>query len=78
MTIRDIARLAGVSKSTVSRIINNQPAGNKTKAKVLRIIEEYEYYPNSYAQYLGRKTKTKILRRNRKNGTVPVKIEKKC
>ena len=55
MTIGDIARLARVSTSTVSRVINNECAGEKTRQIVLRIIKKYEYYPNSYAQYLGRK-----------------------
>lgn len=55
MTINDIARVAGVSTSTVSRVINNDNVGRKTRRKVLQVIEKYEYYPNSYAQYLGRR-----------------------
>lgn len=78
MTIDDIAKLAGVSRSTVSRVINQQIAAEKTKEKVLRIIEENEYYPNSYAQYLGRKTKTKIPRRAKKSGSAPTKHIKKA
>ncbi len=54
VTIDDIARLAGVSVSSVSRVINNV-AGWKTREKVLKIIEKYDYYPNSFAQYLARK-----------------------
>jgi len=71
MTIRDIAKLAGVSTSTVSRVINNGNVGKKTKQKVLKIIEKYDYYPNTYAQYLGRRNKAKIIT---KTGTVSRKI----
>ncbi|MGD0336362.1 MAG: LacI family DNA-binding transcriptional regulator [Candidatus Omnitrophota bacterium] len=61
MTIRDIARLARVSTSTVSRVINNENVGKKTRQKVLRVIQRYEYYPNTYAQYLGRRNNAKII-----------------
>lgn len=71
MTIRDIAELAGVSTSTVSRVINNENVGKKTKQKVLKIIEKYDYYPNTYAQYLGRRNNAKIIT---KTGTVSRKI----
>lgn len=45
MTIRDIAKIAGVSASTVSKIINNkdQSISEETKKKVLDIIEEHQY-----------------------------------
>ncbi|CAM3755131.1 LacI family DNA-binding transcriptional regulator [Cohnella lubricantis] len=56
----EIARLAGVSRSTVSRVINNYsnvPA--KTREKVMKIIEQYQYVPNLSAQVLaGKKTRT--------------------
>lgn len=55
ITILDVARLAKVSTTSVSRVINNQGVGKETKKRVLRIIQRYEYYPNPYAQYLGRR-----------------------
>lgn len=55
MTIYDIARLAGVSITTVSRVINNENVAKDTKERVLKIIEECDYNPNNYAQYLGRR-----------------------
>lgn len=53
-----IAKLAGVSRSTVSRVINNYPDISKeTREKVLKIIKENNYYPNLPAQKLaGKKT----------------------
>ena len=53
MKSEDIARLAGVSRSTVSRVINNYPnVPEETRAKVLKIIEEYNYEPNASREYL--------------------------
>jgi len=59
MTIRDIARIAKVSVTTVSRVINHQPVRKHTKRCVLRIIEKYAYHPNAYAQYLGQRNRLK-------------------
>jgi LacI family transcriptional regulator len=54
-TIRDVARLAGVSIGTASKALN---AGGRlkaeTRAKVLRIAEEIDYRPNNLAQSLHR------------------------
>lgn len=56
----EIARLAGVSRSTVSRVINNYAnVPEKTKEKVMKIIQQYNYYPNLSAQVLaGKRTRT--------------------
>jgi|UniRef100_UPI003FEE5B88 LacI family transcriptional regulator len=53
-----IAELAGVSRSTVTRVLNNYPdISSKTREKVLKIIKEHEYYPNISAQKLvGKKS----------------------
>lgn len=47
MTIKDIARLAGVSTSTVSKIMNGKGDGisPETSERVLKIIKEYNYKP---------------------------------
>jgi len=51
MNIRDIAKLAGVSHTTVSKILNNKGSISKnTRKKVLSIIEKYNYYPNESAR----------------------------
>lgn len=51
MNIKDIASLAGVSISTVSKIINGKDdsINDATKEKVLKIVKEYNYTP--YARY---------------------------
>lgn len=57
-TINDVARLAGVSKKTVSRVINRSPLLNAdTRAKVEAVIADLGYVPNSQARALA-------LRRN--------------
>lgn len=56
----EIARLAGVSRSTVSRVINNYAnVPPETRKKVMEIINRHRYVPNVSAQVLaGKKTKT--------------------
>ncbi len=54
-TIRDVARLAGVSIGTVSKALNaNGRLKEETRAKVLRIAAEIDYRPNNLAQSLHR------------------------
>lgn len=61
MTIKEIAKLAGVSRATVSKIINNyDDVGEKTKKKVLDIMEEHKYRPSYSAQTLAKK-KTHVI-----------------
>src|SRR4030065_2140899 len=53
MTISDIARLAGVSRATVSGVLNDSPfVGKKTKTRILEIIEKHNYKPNEIARAL--------------------------
>lgn len=51
MTIKEIAKLAEVSISTVSKIVNNKDAGinPQTRERVLKIVKEYHYSPYSSA-----------------------------
>lgn len=59
-TIADIARIAGVAKSTVSRYLNGGSIGDATKLKIERVIRETGYVPNTFAQSLKAK-KTSII-----------------
>lgn len=60
-TIEDVARLAGLSRATVSRVINHHPyVTEKKKQLVYEAMKELEYYPNSSAQRL-RKQKTDTI-----------------
>jgi DNA-binding LacI/PurR family transcriptional regulator len=60
MTINDIARLAGVSKSTVSRVMTNpQMVKKETREKILAVINKEHFVPNNIAQNLtGAPSKT--------------------
>src|SRR6185369_1838946 len=51
----DIAREAGVSPSTVSRVLNgNAPVAADKRAAVLSVVEKLHYRPNAFAQGLVR------------------------
>lgn len=55
MTLKDIAEKAGVSVSTVSRVLNDRDtkaASRETREKVWKIIRETGYIPNAHAQQL--------------------------
>lgn len=57
MTIYDISEKAGVSIATVSRVLNGSDnVSEKTKKKVLDVINRYEYTPNAFARGLGLNT----------------------
>lgn len=61
MTLREIAKLAGVSRSTVSRVVNNHPGVRlETRDRVLKIIQEHGFTPDPVARSLS-------LQRLRKN-----------
>ncbi len=53
-TLEEIAELAGVSRSTVSRVVNNDPnVRESTRKRVLEIIEEVEFLPSTAARRLA-------------------------
>lgn len=52
VTLKEIANLANVSKSTVSRYLNNGSVSEKTKKKLDKIVKETGYQPNRLAQNL--------------------------
>ena len=58
VTLKDIAREAGVSVMTVSRVVNQryQEVSDKNIAKIQEIIDKYGYVPNSSARSLSSKS----------------------
>jgi LacI family transcriptional regulator len=60
-TIYDIAKKAGVSVTTVSRVINNHPyVQEETRLRVKALLKEMHFIPNSNASSLVRKTTNTI------------------
>ncbi|MCL0137929.1 LacI family DNA-binding transcriptional regulator, partial [Klebsiella pneumoniae] len=56
-TIKDVARLAGVSVATVSRVINNSPtASEASRLAVQSAMESLSYHPNANARALAQQT----------------------
>lgn len=56
-TINDVARLSGVSKKTVSRVINQSPLlSDDTRQRVLGVIRDLAYVPNPQARALALRT----------------------
>lgn len=54
VTLEDIARLSGFSRSTISRVINGDPAVNAdTRQRILDVIQEHNYQPNVAARALA-------------------------
>lgn len=54
MTIDQVAELAYVSRSVVSRVLNNHPnVSEEARERVLKVIEEHDYRPNSVARSLA-------------------------
>jgi DNA-binding LacI/PurR family transcriptional regulator len=52
-SIRDVARLAGVSHQTVSRVLNHHPSIRpETKQRILDVMEQLQYRPNRAARAL--------------------------
>ena len=53
-TIKDIARECGVSLSTVSLVLNNNPRiSSITREKVLKAVDKHQYQPNAFARSLA-------------------------
>jgi DNA-binding LacI/PurR family transcriptional regulator len=56
VTRKDVARLAGVSEATVSRVLNGiGPIKEQTKEKVLQAAKALNYHPNAIAQSFARR-----------------------
>ena len=61
VSIKDVAKQAGVAISTVSKLLNNYPnVSEKTKQKVNRAVEELNFVPNSVAAALSSKQSGRV------------------
>ncbi|MCC5875390.1 MAG: LacI family DNA-binding transcriptional regulator [Candidatus Sumerlaeia bacterium] len=64
LTIRDIARITGYSRSTVSLAINDSPKINsETKSLILDTIQRVGYSPNPAARALGARSRQVVAAR---------------
>jgi LacI family transcriptional regulator len=61
VNLEEVARLAGVSRSTVSRVVNDDSrVSAAVRTRVLAIIQEHDYHPNAAARSLASR-RTRIL-----------------
>ena len=61
VTLYDVARLAGVSTATVSRVVHAQDrVADSTRARVREVIDQLGYVPDGAAQSLSRRQKNVI------------------
>lgn len=61
VTIYDVAREAGVSMATVSRVVNGNPnVKSSTRKKVSDVIKKLNYHPNAVARGLASKKTTTV------------------
>lgn len=60
-TINDVAKKAGVTIGTVSKVLNNyNNISEKTKQKVLQAAQELNYFPNKIASALASKNSNRV------------------
>ena len=60
LTIVDIAKMAGVGTTTVSRYFNGGNLKNETRGRIKEIVDKYNYTPNTFAKAL-KSTDSKII-----------------
>ena len=58
LTMADIAELAGVTKSTVSRYFNGGSIKEETRKKIQNVVKENNYIPNSFARLKAKESNT--------------------
>lgn len=61
MNTEELAKLLGISRGTVSRVLNNHPnVKEETRRRVLQALEQYDYTPNETARSLVMKKDYRI------------------
>ena len=62
LTIKDVAKEAGVSIATVSKVINGKPSiSEPTRLRVLEVIQKLNYHPNAQASNFARERSDNII-----------------
>jgi LacI family transcriptional regulator len=62
ITIGEIAKLAGVSKTTVSRVLNEKPDVDPiTREKITALITEYNFQPNAFAKAISQQSSSQHI-----------------
>lgn len=62
MTVKEIAKLAGTSRGTVDRVLHNRPGvAKEVYDRVMQVIEENNFKPNTLARALSRKQVPKTI-----------------
>ncbi|EKV55954.1 LacI family DNA-binding transcriptional regulator [Brachyspira hampsonii] len=56
ITMKEIAEIAGVTKTTISRYFNGGYIKEETKKRIKEIISEYDYEPNTFARLKAKKS----------------------
>ncbi|MEI0612488.1 LacI family DNA-binding transcriptional regulator [Brachyspira pilosicoli] len=56
ITMKEIAEIAGVTKTTISRYYNGGYVKKETKEKIAKIIKKYNYEPNTFARLKARRS----------------------
>ena len=61
-TIKDVAKAAGTSVSTVSKVLNGHYSiSEETAQRVRKVMKELNYYPSASAQSIAKGTQSKRL-----------------
>jgi len=62
VTIKDVAKIAGVSIATISKVINNKPSiSEKTRNHVIEVMKHLDYHPNAQASNFARRCSENII-----------------
>ena len=78
LNIRDIAKLAGVSTATVSRVLNHpELTSPEIRARVQAIVQEHHYVPNQMVKSLFSHSADSIAAKTR-TPTVPSARRRRC
>ena len=64
ITMKEIAELSGVGKSTISRYFNGGYVKEETRKRIASIIQQYNYEPNSFARLKAKSSRMATIARS--------------